>query len=128
MDFWREETKLMYADDPDLNNLLLQIPEKRQLCVSRLLKVFYTSDTCGAARKGQRLFSDTIIQMCRDKGITDQKELVIYIVNCQQHIRNILVKALKIWLKKRTSDLIDFDKINFPSHLRLTTDIMNIHR
>ena len=71
LDFWREETKLLYADDPDLNDLLLQIPEKKQLCVSRLLKVFYTSDTCAAARKGQRLFSETIIKMCRDMGITD---------------------------------------------------------
>ena len=128
LDDWREQTKMMYANDPDLNEMLNQIPGRERLCVSRLLKVFYTSDTCGAARKGQRLFAQTVINMCREMGITDEKELVIYIVNCQQHIRNILVKALKSWLQKRTSDLIEFDKQNFPSHLRLTTDIMNIHR
>ena len=48
LDDWREQTKMMYANDPDLNEMINQIPGRERLSVSRLLKVFYTSDTCGA--------------------------------------------------------------------------------
>ena len=94
LDDWCEETKLMYVDDPDLYELLNQIPGGKRLCVSRLLKMIHTTDTSGAVRKGQRLLAKMVIEMCREKAITNEKDLVIYIVDCQQHICNILVKNL----------------------------------
>ena len=56
--------------------------EERGFVYPDCSRFFHMSDTCGAARKGQRLFAKTVIDMWREKGITDEKDLVIYIVNC----------------------------------------------
>ncbi len=46
---WREMTKAMYAEDPELAKLLELIPPKDALRLSRMLGVHISTDTCNTA-------------------------------------------------------------------------------
>ena len=125
---WRARTVNMYEDDPQLQSLLDLIPRKESLCVSRLLKSYITTDTCSTARKVQCLLSARIIEIAKERGITSTKDLVIYHGMCHNHVRNIWGKALAKRMKKRLEEDHADNLADIPPHLRISFDLMNLHR
>ena len=71
---------------------------------------------------------ELIIQSGISDGIKGDKQLVVYFVNCQNHMRNIWNKAIaarmKSWLDDRFSEV----KESFPPHLQISFELMNMHR
>ena len=125
---WRVCTAEMYKDDQELQSLLQMIPRKDSLCVSRLLKSYLTTDTCSTARLVQCLLSARIIEIAKERGITSTKDLVVYHGMCHNHVRNIWGKALAKRMKKRLEE-DHFDNLaEMPPHLRISFDLMNVHR
>ncbi len=68
-----------------------------------------------------------IIDSAKAKGISDPKKLVVYIVDCQNHVRNIWNKAVSNRMKKRLTDHFKEVIETFPSHLRISFELMNMH-
>ena len=50
LDRWRLKVKEMFKEDPEMIQLLAQIPMKESLSVSRLLGSYITTDTCNTAK------------------------------------------------------------------------------
>jgi hypothetical protein len=50
LDRWRLKVKEMFKEDPEMIQLLAQIPMKESLSVSHLLGSYITTDTCNTAK------------------------------------------------------------------------------
>ena len=68
-------TNKMYAHDPELSALLLQIPRKEDICVSKTLGATLESDNCSTARLNQSLMSQKCIAIAKQVGINDKTKL-----------------------------------------------------
>ena len=53
---------------------------------------------------------------------------MVYVVNCQNHVRNIWNKAIATRMKKRLDDRFSEVKESFPPHLRISFELTNMHR
>ena len=127
LDLWRDKTAEMFKDDTDLPGLLVMIPEKDRLCITRLLGGYISTDTCATARSTQTQIETIILDAAKEMGMTDKKKLVIHFGNCHNHIRNIWTKALEKRMKVFLTQLMQNDLDLFPPHLRISCDLYNIH-
>ena len=118
----------MYAKDPELPSLLVQIPRKESLCVSRILGATLSADNCSTARLGQSRLSERIMEIAKQKGITDKKKLVVHYGHCQNHMRNGWCNAIGIRFEQRALDTLQHDIPLFAHHLRIGGELNNLHR
>ena len=125
---WREETITMYAKDPELPSLLVQIPRKESLCVSRILGATLSADNCSTACLGQSRLSERIMEIAKQQGITDKKKLVVHYGHCQNHMRNGWCNAIGIRFERRALDTLQHDIPLFAPHLRIGGELNNLHR
>jgi len=128
LDSWRDKTSEMYAADPDLQDMLENIPPGEGLCPSRLLRSTLETDNCSAANATQCAAAALIYEIAKEKGITDSRELVIHFGNCHHHIRNVWCKSLSKCLQGRLEILLKRDLELIPWHLRISCELMNVHR
>ena len=68
LEHWHSKTVEMYKNALDLPNLLVRIPEKSSLCVSRLLGCYLTTDTCNTAKLLPSLLTARIIDIAKERG------------------------------------------------------------
>ena len=72
----------------------------------------YSSNVCFNSFTGE-----LIIQSGIADGIKGDNKLVVYFVNCQNHVRNIWDKAIATRMTKRLVDRFSEVKESFPPHL-----------
>ena len=126
---WREETTTIYAKDPELPSLLAQIPRKESLCVSCILGATLSADNCSTACLGQsRRLSERIMEIAKQLGITDKKELVVHYGHCQNHMCNGWCNTIGIRFERRVLDTLQHDIPLFAPHLRIGGELNNLHR
>ena len=70
---WRDTTRATYAGHPDLDALLDQIPQVKELSITKLLGGMIETDTCNTARFTRRKICDAIIALGRLEGLQDDQ-------------------------------------------------------
>ena len=124
---WRETTKELHSDHPDLQSMLDEIPSAEASCPTKMLGGMISGDNCPAAMKTRNNLADHIVDLGREKGYSGD-ELLIYTGNCQQHMRNVGVGAVCKMLDRKLTQLLKHDLGLIPSHLRVKCDMMNVDR
>ena len=99
----------MYANDPELTSLLLVIPRKEDVCVSKTLGANLASDNCSTARLNQSKMSQKIIETAKKVGITDKNELYHSYGHCFNHQKNTLCKAVAGGFNRRIGEALAED-------------------
>ena len=125
---WRDMTSEIYANDPELSSLLLQIPKKEDICVSKTLGATLESDNCSTARLNQSLMSQKCIAIAKQVGINDKTKLYHSYGHCFNHQRNTLCKAVAGGFNRRIGEALAKDLPSFAHHHRISSDLMNVHR
>ena len=125
---WRDMTNQMYGTDPELTAFLLEIPRKEDVCVSKTLGANLASDNCSTARLNQSKMSQKIIEKAKQVGITDRTKLYHSYGHCFNHQRNTLCKAVAGGFNRRIGEALAEDLPAFAPHLRISGELMNVHR
>ena len=81
-------TNQMYGTDLELTALLLKIPRKEDVCVSKTLGVNLASDNCSTARLNQSKMSQKIVETAKQVGITDKNKFFHSYGHCFNHQQN----------------------------------------
>ena len=76
----------MYANDPELDDFIIAIPLKEDLCVSRTIGATLSADNCSTSQLCQSRTSEQIIELLRVNGITDKAKLIHFF----QHLKNYM--------------------------------------
>ena len=115
----------MFPNRPDLLDLL---PRPSGLCVSKLRDgAGVMTDGCDAARKFRRLFIESVKKVCIDMDYSDD-QIIIFENDCWQHMRNVWFGQVLKHLSKYLADLLEDDLKEFPSVLRMSTEIEDLLR
>ena len=85
---WRNQTIEIYANDPDIDDLITDIPRKEYLCVSRTLGATLSANNCSTAQLCQSSTSELIIELSIVNGITDKDKLIHFFGNFNNHMLN----------------------------------------
>ena len=121
LDDWRAVTKEMYKDDPELQDLLGDIPNRTGLSLSKFNKANVMTDTCYTARLLRVRLIATMTQICKDEGI-EEKDIKFFVGDCWHHLRCIWIGAGLKHLDTYLTDLLpEVDDIHFL--LRVSTSI-----
>ena len=110
LDGWREHTKAMYANNPELLSLLAEIPKKESLCVLQTLGATFFGDNCSTQRLNQSRISAKIIELSRQSGITNKKLPMHNQKHCFNHQRNTISNAIAIGIGTRIGDALMFGR------------------
>ena len=105
------------------------IPLGSEIHLSKLEGGLVTTDTCNAARLLGRLLVDAVDQAVEERrqflGTPDDKNTntlqSAMIVDCHNHMRNVLIKAAVIVLSVYLSKVLADDLINIDWRLRVST-------
>ena len=92
LDDWRKVTEELHEDDPELQELLDDIPNRSGLRLSKFNKANIMTDTCNTARKLRVMLIAAITQACKEEG-TDDEDIKVFIGDCWHHLRCIWVGA-----------------------------------
>ena len=61
-------------------------------------------------------------------GTTDKAKMIHYFGYCNNHMQNTWCNAIAIGFRKRIGEALADDLPAFALHLRVTGELMNIHR
>ena len=61
-------------------------------------------------------------------GITDKSRIIHYFGHCNNHMRNTCCNAIAIGFGRRIGEALVDDLLAFALHLRITVELMNVHR
>ena len=96
----------MYPKQPEL---LSFIANPVLIDIKRLLGVMVEHDSCNTARKCGDMMCSSIIESCREMGITDPKELTMKQGDCHNHLRNVWFNAIDNYLGSHLDELLRKD-------------------
>ena len=125
---WREKTIELYANDPNLDDLITSIPRKEDLCVSGNLVATLSANNCSTAQLCHSRTSERIFDLSRVNGITDKARLVHYFGNCNNHMQNTWCNDIAIIFGRRKGEALADDLPAFAPHLRITGELMHAHK
>ena len=125
LDGWRNITKELYPDRPDL---LALIPRGSQLALTKLGKHGFTmTDTCDTARKLRRLIADEVKQIAQEQGLPVD-EINVREADCWQHLRNVWFGAVSKSINEYLCDVLASDLKELPPIYRINLDIDDLMR
>ena len=106
---WSEKTSKIITNDPELPQLLAEILQKYNLCVSCLLGTTMSTDNCSVANSMQQKMTKLIYNVAWKKNLATPDELLIHFGNCHKAMSGHMCKRLTTDLKS--------DLESFPPHL-----------
>ena len=115
----------MYANHPDLDLMLEEIPLADALCPTKMLGGMISGDNCPAAMKTCNNLVDHVIELGKEKGYSGDELKIYHTGNCHQHVQNVCVSAVCKMMNRKLTQLLKHDLTVIPSHLRVQCDILN---
>ena len=86
IEVWRDQTIEMYANDPEIDDVITSIPQKENLCVSRTLGTTLSVNNCSVDQLCKSRTSEKIIELSRVNNITYKVKLIHHFVHCKNHM------------------------------------------
>lgn len=127
LDQWRAVTAKIF---PDCQDLLDMIPSSIDLCLS-LSKLgkggFTTTDTCNAAHKIQQLLQSEIKEICKAKGMTEDK-IELHTCFCWQLLRNVWFGTVELALNNTLVNQLEDSLSYIPAIYQVNMDIVYLYR
>ena len=117
----------MYANDPELDDLITSIPRKEYLCVSHPLGATMSADNGSTDQFCQSRTSKQIIELSRVNSITDKAKLIHYFGHCNNHMRKKWCNDIAIGFGRRICEDLEDDLPVFVPHLWINGELMNVH-
>ncbi len=105
----------MFPNELDLKD---GIPDPSTLDVTRMLNGMIEHNTCNTARLQGIKLESLILEMAKEKGIKDE-DLIIYQGECHNHLRNIWMDHIEIFLGRKLQEYLQNDLELIPSNLRV---------
>lgn len=121
---WRTETSRLF---PHRQDLLEHIADPTTIDVTRLLGNMVEHDSCSTARKTGDLVCDKIIELCRQKGITDPTKLIMYQGDCLHHIRCVLFNAIDNFLGAKLEEHLSHSLKLVPKNVRVSCRLGDVN-
>ena len=114
---WRYTTLELFPNRPEL---LEAIPDPSSIDPIKMLRIQVMHDTCNTARKMGDVLSDTIINIAKERGITDANELVVLQGDCHNHMRCIIFNQVELAMGRKLEEHLREDLKLIPNNLRVS--------
>ena len=118
----------MYANDPEIDDLITAIPRKEDLGVSHTIGAALSADNCSTTQLCQSRTSKRIIDLSKVNDIIDRSKLIHYFGNCNNDMQNTWCNATAIVFGRRIGETLAYELPAFAPQLRITGELMNVHR
>ena len=119
---WRDKTEEMYANDPEL---LAALSNPDDINIAKLLNGMLNHDTCATAQSLGFKLATFIVEKGREDGLGED-QLVIHQAHCFNHLRNIWMGAVELYLTKKMIDVFKHDLELIPFQYRVACSLSEL--